>query len=77
MCVPRRYGHVTRHRNILINNGDKEMLHYAVVFLIIAIIAGVLGFGFISGVAAVFAKWCFIGFLVLAVIAMLTKRRVA
>jgi len=53
------------------------MLHYAVVFLVVAIIAAVLGFGMISGVAAMFAKWCFIGFLILAVIAFLTKRPVA
>jgi uncharacterized membrane protein YtjA (UPF0391 family) len=52
------------------------MLHYAVVFLIIALIAGVLGFGFISGTAAIFAKWCFIGFIILAIISFLTKRRV-
>jgi uncharacterized membrane protein YtjA (UPF0391 family) len=50
------------------------MLHYSVVFLIIAIIAGVLGFGFIAGMAAVIAKWCFIIFLILAVVSFFTKR---
>lgn len=52
------------------------MLHYAVVFLIIALIAGVLGFGFISGTAAVIAKWCFIIFIVMALVSFLTKKRV-
>ena len=31
---------------------DKVMLHYAVVFFIVAIIAAVLGFGVIAGTAA-------------------------
>jgi uncharacterized membrane protein YtjA (UPF0391 family) len=52
------------------------MLHYAVVFLIIAIVAGVLGFGFISGTAATIAQWCFIAFIILAIVSFLTKRKV-
>jgi uncharacterized membrane protein YtjA (UPF0391 family) len=49
------------------------MLHYAVVFLIVAIVAAVLGFGFIAGTAAWIAKICFIVFLILAVFAYLKK----
>ena len=41
------------------------MLSYAITFLIIAIIAGVLGFGAIAGTAASIAKVLFIIFLVL------------
>jgi uncharacterized membrane protein YtjA (UPF0391 family) len=52
------------------------MLHYAVVFLIIAIIAGILGFGYVSGTAAMIAQWCFVGFVILAIVSFLTKRRV-
>ena len=52
------------------------MLHYAVVFLIIALIAAVLGFGFIAGTAATIAKVLFVVFLILALISFLTKRRV-
>ena len=51
------------------------MLHYAVVFLIVAIIAAVLGFGVIAGTAAWIAKVCFIVFLVFAIIAFFKKSK--
>jgi uncharacterized membrane protein YtjA (UPF0391 family) len=51
------------------------MLHYALVFLIVAIIAAVLGFGFIAGTAAWIAKVCFVVFLVLALITFLKKSK--
>jgi uncharacterized membrane protein YtjA (UPF0391 family) len=41
------------------------MLNYAVIFLIIAMIAGILGFGVITGTAAMIAKVLFVIFLVL------------
>jgi uncharacterized membrane protein YtjA (UPF0391 family) len=41
------------------------MLSYAITFLIIAIIAGVLGFGVIAGTAAMIAKTLFVIFLIL------------
>jgi uncharacterized membrane protein YtjA (UPF0391 family) len=44
---------------------EVNMLHYALLFLIVAIIAGVLGFGVIAGVAAGVAKILFLLFLVL------------
>lgn len=46
------------------------MLHYAVVFFVIAIIAGVLGFGKVASGAASIAKVCFYIFLILAVISL-------
>jgi len=49
------------------------MLHYAVVFFIIAIIAAVLGFGVIAGTAAMIAKVLFIVFLILAVLSFLRR----
>ena len=49
------------------------MLHYAVVFLVIAIIAAVLGFGVIAGTAAWIAKICFLVFLVFAILSFLKK----
>jgi len=52
---------------------DKVMLHYAVVFFIVAIIAAVLGFGVIAGTAAWIAKICFIVFLILAVLSLLRR----
>lgn len=41
------------------------MLNYAITFLIIAVIAGILGFGVIAGTAAMVAKALFVIFLVL------------
>jgi uncharacterized membrane protein YtjA (UPF0391 family) len=41
------------------------MLSYAITFLIIAILAGILGFGVIAGTAAMIARVLFIVFLVL------------
>jgi uncharacterized membrane protein YtjA (UPF0391 family) len=51
------------------------MLHYALVFLVVALIAGVLGFGFIAGTAAYIAKVLFIVFLVLFLISFIGGRR--
>ena len=50
-----------------------EMLHYAVVFFIIAIIAAVLGFGGLAAGAAGIAKVLFFVFLVLALITFLRR----
>lgn len=50
------------------------MLHYAIVFLVVAIIAAVLGFGFIAGTAAWIAKILFVVFLILAVVAFIRRR---
>ena len=47
------------------------MLSYAITFLIIALIAGVLGFGVIAGTAATIAKICFVVFLVLFLVSAL------
>ncbi len=49
------------------------MLHYAIVFFIVAIIAAILGFGVIAGTAAWIAKICFIVFLILAVLTFLRR----
>ncbi|MBP9854835.1 MAG: DUF1328 domain-containing protein [Candidatus Omnitrophica bacterium] len=52
------------------------MLNWAITFLVVAIIAGVLGFGGIAGVSMDFAKIVFFLFLVLFVVSLLfgTKR---
>jgi len=52
-----------------------DMLNAAVLFLIIALVAAVLGFGGIAGTAAGIAKILFFVFLVLALISFLTGRR--
>jgi uncharacterized membrane protein YtjA (UPF0391 family) len=53
-----------------------HMLYYAVVFFVIALIAGVLGFGGIAGAAAGIAKILFFVFLVLFVVSLIMGRRV-
>lgn len=52
------------------------MLSWGMTFLILALIAAVLGFGALTGVAMTAAKICIGVFLVLAVISMVTGRRV-
>jgi uncharacterized membrane protein YtjA (UPF0391 family) len=47
------------------------MLAWAILFLIIAIIAGILGFGVIAGTAWVAAKVLFFVFIVLFIIALI------
>jgi uncharacterized membrane protein YtjA (UPF0391 family) len=49
------------------------VLHYALVFLVVAIIAAVLGFGFLASTAASIAKILFFVFLVMFVISLLFR----
>jgi uncharacterized membrane protein YtjA (UPF0391 family) len=51
------------------------MLHYAVVFLVIALIAGLFGFGIIASTAAGIAKILFVVFLVLFLVSFIMGRR--
>jgi uncharacterized membrane protein YtjA (UPF0391 family) len=51
------------------------MLHYSIVFLLVAIVAAFLGFGVVAGTAALLAKICFVVFLVLFIASLLTGRR--
>ncbi len=51
------------------------MLSWAITFLIVALLAGILGFGFIAGTAAWIAKVCFLVFMVLFVVSLLRGRR--
>lgn len=47
------------------------MLYYALVFLVVAIIAGLLGFGFIAFAAVGIAKALFFIFLIMFIISIL------
>jgi len=51
------------------------MLNYAVIFFIVALLAGVLGFGVIAGTAAGIAKILFLIFLVLFIVSLINGRR--
>jgi uncharacterized membrane protein YtjA (UPF0391 family) len=57
------------------NVTETAMLHYAIVFLVIALIAAVLGFGGIAGAAAGIAKILFLVFLVLFIVSLFLGRR--
>jgi uncharacterized membrane protein YtjA (UPF0391 family) len=62
--------------HLMASEGDKHMLHYALIFLIVGLIAGALG---ITGVAAVAGQIAWILFLVgivLIVVHMARGRRV-
>jgi uncharacterized membrane protein YtjA (UPF0391 family) len=51
------------------------MLNNAIIFLIIAIIAGILGFGVVAGTAAMVAKVMFVFFSILFVASFLGSKR--
>jgi uncharacterized membrane protein YtjA (UPF0391 family) len=57
-----------------INIGAASMLHYAVVFFVIAIIAAVLGFSGLAAGAAGIAKILFVVFLIGAAITLILGR---
>ena len=49
------------------------MLRWAIIFFVIALVAALFGFGGIAGTSAGIAQILFFGFLILAVIALLTN----
>jgi uncharacterized membrane protein YtjA (UPF0391 family) len=54
---------------------EETMFYWAVVFLIVALVAGVLGFSGLAGTAANFAWVLFVIGLILALVFALTGRR--
>jgi uncharacterized membrane protein YtjA (UPF0391 family) len=54
--------------------GKKEVLHWTLVFLIIALIAGALGLFGVAGMAASIAKVLFFVFLVIWLVSLVTRR---
>ncbi len=50
--------------------GVTSWLVWAILFLVVAIVAGVLGFGLISGVSLTIAKWLAIIFIVLFIVSL-------
>jgi uncharacterized membrane protein YtjA (UPF0391 family) len=51
------------------------MLRWTLTFLVIALVAGALGFGGVAGTATDFARICFFVFLVLFVLGLIFGRR--
>jgi uncharacterized membrane protein YtjA (UPF0391 family) len=66
---------VAGRRKSKVKRGE-TMLGWAITFLIIALIAGVLGFGGVMGTAAWIAKILLFVFLILAIASFLMGRRV-
>ena len=50
------------------------MLYYALMFLLVALIAGAVGFYALAGTAALIAKILFVGFLVLFLVSLVRGR---
>lgn len=50
--------------------GNYGLLHYAVVFLVVALVAAAIGFGGVAGVAMEGARLLFWVFIILAVITL-------
>jgi uncharacterized membrane protein YtjA (UPF0391 family) len=55
--------------------GEGTMLNWALIFLVVALLAAALGFGGIAGAAAGFAKILFFLFLILFLVSLLMGRR--
>ena len=62
-------------RAVHICTGRLPMLHWSLIFLVIALIAAILGFGGIAGTAVGIAKILFFVFLVIWLVAFLLGRR--
>jgi uncharacterized membrane protein YtjA (UPF0391 family) len=55
------------------NKGVTSWLIWAVIFLIVAIVAGLFGFGIISGVSFTIAKWLAIIFVILFIVTIIAS----
>lgn len=65
---------VTFGRTGFLNLCEVVMLYYSLLFLIIALVAGVFGFTTVAGTAYVAAKILFFVFLILFVVSLLVGR---
>ena len=48
------------------------LLSWAIIFLVIALVAALFGFGIIAGVSATIAKWLFVIFIILFAISLIS-----
>jgi len=60
-------------KKVIPNNGRTPMLHWTITFLILALIAGLLGFTTVAGTSFAIAKVLFVVFLVLLVVSALSN----
>ena len=54
-------------------NGLSSLIVWAIIFLVVALVAGVFGFGLISGTSFVIAKWLAIIFVILFLISIIAS----
>lgn len=57
----------------MVKKGVGGWLIWAVVFLIVAIVAGTFGFGLVSGISYTIAKWLAIIFVILFIITVIAR----
>ncbi|PIN93808.1 DUF1328 domain-containing protein [Candidatus Pacearchaeota archaeon CG10_big_fil_rev_8_21_14_0_10_31_24] len=55
------------------NKGLTSWLIWAILFMIVALIAGIFGFGLVSGVSFTIAKWFAIIFVILFIITIIAS----
>jgi uncharacterized membrane protein YtjA (UPF0391 family) len=67
-ALVRRLFSTTQHQ-------ENTMLYYAIVFLIIALVAGFFGFFSVAGIAASIAKILFVIFIILFIASLIFGRR--
>lgn len=65
----------TNRFRLMKEKGEKNMLSWALTFLVVALIAGLLGLFGLAGMAASIAKILFFIFLVAFVVSLFTGRR--
>ncbi|MDP4039816.1 MAG: DUF1328 domain-containing protein [Candidatus Pacearchaeota archaeon] len=53
--------------------GVTSWLIWAIIFLVVAIVAGIFGFGLISGVSFTIAKWLAIIFVILFIVTIIAS----
>jgi uncharacterized membrane protein YtjA (UPF0391 family) len=75
LVIAARFEFTTGESKVPKGTQETVMLYYAVVFLVIALIAGALGFFGVAGAAVGIAKILFFVFLVLFVVSLLLGRR--
>jgi uncharacterized membrane protein YtjA (UPF0391 family) len=76
---PERYNkkiEISQNRALLISKKEVPMLRWALIFLVIAFVAAVLGFGGIAGTATSIAKILFFVFLALFILSLIFGRRI-
>jgi len=71
--IARREKRMKFSTNVLYFERRTNMLYWAMMFLVIALVAAVLGFGGIAGSAAWIAKVLFVIFLVLFIVSLATR----